>query len=112
MIHSTVRMVMPRSRMPEALDILRSLCERTRVEAGCVDCSIHSDAENQNVLIFEQSWRSEPEMVRYLRSEEYRNVLLVMDMCSEKPLVRFDTIADSTGVETIEAARSIKKDGE
>jgi len=112
MVQAIVRMVMPAEKVDEALQILHSIAERTRVEAGCFDCWVYRDIEDEKVIIFEQVWRSEKEMLRHLGSEEYRNVLLVMEMCSEQPVVRFDTITGSTGVETIEAARSAKKDGE
>ena len=111
MVQATVRMVMPAQKVDEALQILHSIAERTRVEAGCFDCCVHRDAENERVIVFEQAWRTEDAMLRHLGSEEYRNVLLVMEMCSEQPVVRFDTITGSTGVETIEAARSTNKDG-
>jgi len=111
-VQATVRMVMPADKMDEALPILQSIAGRTRLELGCIDCSVLRDAEDAQVIILKEIWRSEDAMLRHLGSEEYRNVLLVMEMCSEQPVVRFDTITGSTGVETIEAARSTKKDGE
>jgi quinol monooxygenase YgiN len=111
-VQATVKMVMPADRIDEAVQILHSIAERTRVEAGCFDCCVHRDTGDECVLVFEQTWNTEDAMLRHLASEEYRNVLLVMDMCSEQPMVRFDTITGSTGLETVEAARSIKKDGE
>jgi quinol monooxygenase YgiN len=109
-VQATVRMVMDRGALDEALRILQSIVERTRVEPGCVDCSIHRDTEDDRVIVFEQVWTGEQEMRRLLASDEYRTVLLLMEMCTEKPTVRFDTIAGSTGMETIESARGTKKD--
>lgn len=112
MVQATVRMVIATDKIDEALHILHSIAERTRVEVGCFDCCVHRDTQDERVIIFEQAWKTEDAMLRHLGSEEYRNVLLVMEMCSEQPEIRFDTIAGSTGVETIEAARRDKKDGE
>ena len=39
-------------------------------------------------------------------SGEYRNVLLIMEMSLKHPEVRFDTVSTSSGIETIEKARS------
>ncbi|HVN23552.1 MAG TPA: antibiotic biosynthesis monooxygenase [Syntrophorhabdales bacterium] len=111
-VQATVRMVIATDKIDEALHILHSIAERTRVEVGCFDCCVHRDTQDERVIIFEQAWKTEDAMLRHLGSEEYRNVLLVMEMCSEQPEIRFDTIAGSTGVETIEAARRDKKDGE
>jgi quinol monooxygenase YgiN len=112
LVRGTVKMVMIPGKEDEALRILHSIAQRTRVETGCVDCSVHRDTEDERVIIFGQVWKGEKEMLRHLGSEEYRNVLLVMEMCSEEPVIRFDTISRSTGVETIELARSTKKNGD
>jgi hypothetical protein len=39
------------------------------------------------------------------RSEQYRNILLVMEMVLERPEIRFEEISRATGVETIEEVR-------
>jgi hypothetical protein len=56
--------------------------------------------------MFQQLWSDEENMERYLRSDEYRQVLLVLEMAMKQPEIRFDTILSSTGIETIERARS------
>ena len=48
---------------------------------------------------------SDEDVKHHLRSEKYRNILLVVEMAAEAPEIRFDTIAHSTGVEIIEQAR-------
>jgi len=62
--------------------------------------------------MFQQLWNDEECLERYLRSDGYRQVLLVLEMAIEKPEIRFDTILRSTGIETIEKARSHKGIGE
>jgi len=56
--------------------------------------------------LFEQLWSNEADLERHLRSDEYRQVLLVLEMAIKQPEIRFDTILSSTGIETIEKARS------
>jgi hypothetical protein len=41
----------------------------------------------------------------HIRSDEYRNLLLVLEMALKQPEIRFDTISSSTGIETIEKIR-------
>ena len=55
--------------------------------------------------MLEELWTSNEELRHHLRSDEYRRILLVVEMAAEPPEIRFDTIAHSTGVETIEQAR-------
>jgi len=109
MIHATIRMKMPVQKVREAVEILRSVAERTRVQPGCISCRIYHEAEEDNVIMLDELWRTREEHERHLRSSEYRNVLLVVEMAHEKPEIKFSEYSDSTGVETIEKARSHEK---
>ena len=104
-IRVTLRMAFHRERSGDVLQILNPMAERTRIEPGCLACNIYQDVRDAGVIMLEELWRCEAEMGRHLRSEQYRNILLVMEMALEPPEVRFDEIARSTGVETIEKAR-------
>jgi hypothetical protein len=55
--------------------------------------------------MFEQVWSADEDLNLHIRSDEYRNLLLIMELASQQPEVRFDTISNSTGIETIEKAR-------
>jgi quinol monooxygenase YgiN len=105
-IHATIRMKLPDRKVKEAVEILRSMAERTRVQPGCISCRIYHEAEEENVIMLDELWRTQEEHERHLRSAEYRNVLLVVEMSREKPEIKFSEYSDSTGVETIEKARS------
>jgi quinol monooxygenase YgiN len=106
MIHATVRMAIPSQKRDEALQILKLVAGRCKVYSGSLGCHIYQDAEEDNVLIFEEMWRSEEDLEHHLRSEEYRKVLMVMEMALKHPEVRFNRVTSSTGMETIEKARS------
>jgi quinol monooxygenase YgiN len=107
MILSTIRVKIPSQKRGEALKILKSMVTRNRARPDdCVFCRICEDALEDSVLQFEEMWRSEEELERHLRSQEYRNLLLVLEMALKQPEVRFDIISSSTGIETIEKARS------
>ena len=58
------------------------------------------------MIMIEEFWRSQEEHECHLRSAEYRNVLLVVEMAHKEPEIRFSEFSASTGVETIEKARS------
>ena len=105
MIHATIRMALPAQKTREALDILCSVAERTRVQPGCVSCRIYQDAQEENVIMVDELWKRQEEHECYLRSAEYRNVLLVMEMACETPEIKFNEVSGSSGLETIEKAR-------
>ena len=105
MILATVRMTFSRKGFGEALTVLSSMAEQSKVQPGCDSCRIYRNGEKDNVLMIQQLWRDEESLQAYLRSEEYRHLLLVLEMGIEPPEISFDTISHSTGIETIEKAR-------
>jgi quinol monooxygenase YgiN len=105
-IQATLKMDFPPAKIDEVRKILGSIVERIRVNAGCIGCSVYQDVDNKHLIVFEEKWRSNEDLQRHLRSEDYRKVLLVMDMAIIPPEIRFDTITDTSGVEIIESARS------
>jgi len=106
MILATIRMTIPPQKRDEALKILRSTARHCRMRPGCLSCNVYVDAQEDDVIMVEEIWTSEKDLEHHLRSGEYRNVLLVMEMARKHPEVRFNTVSASTGIETIEKARS------
>ncbi len=106
MIHATLRMVMPAEKRGDALQILTSVAERCQFDPGCISCRIYQDACDESILMVEQLWRDEDTLHRHLRSDDYRDMLLLSDMALETPEIRFSYITSSSGVETIVKARN------
>jgi quinol monooxygenase YgiN len=106
MILATVRMTIPPQKRDEVMKILRSMAEQCRDDPGCLSCHIYGDLQEKNVFVLEQVWRAEEDLDLHLRSGEYLNLLLVLEMSLKQPEIRFDTISSSAGIEAIEKARS------
>jgi quinol monooxygenase YgiN len=109
MILASIRITIPPRNHGEALKILGSIAELCRDYPGCISCNVYGDLQEENVLMLEEVWRSEEDMDIHLRSDEYRNLLLVLEMARKQPEIRFDTISSSTGIETIEKARTLAR---
>ena len=106
MVLSTVRMAIPLEKHNDALRILRSIVVQSRNDPGCLSYLIYRDLEDNNVLMLQGNWKSRENLNVHIRSDEYRNLLLVMEMSLKQPEVRFDTVSCSTGIESIEKIRS------
>jgi quinol monooxygenase YgiN len=106
MIVSSVRMTIPPQKRDAALKIFRSTAARCRGHHGCLSCRIYEDMQDQNVLMIETAWRADADLKHYLCSGEYREQLTVLEMALQPPEISFDTISHSSGIETIEKARS------
>jgi len=105
MIQATIRMTIPPQKSGEVLKIIKSVVELCRDYPGCLSCHLYGDLLEKNVLMLEEFWRSEEDLGLHIRSDEYRNLLMVMEMALKQPEVRFYTVSTSTGIETIEKAR-------
>jgi quinol monooxygenase YgiN len=106
MVRSTIRMLIPVKKQIEALEILGSMTEQIQFEPGCISCRLYRGVNDEGVIMIEELWMNEEDVRRHLRSDKYRKVLLVIEMAAERPEIRFDTIARSSGVEAIELART------
>ena len=107
MIRATIRMIIPAGKQKEALEILNSMVEEIRFETGCISCRLYRGVKDNRAIMVEELWECEEDVRRHLRSKKYGMILMVIEMASEFPEIRFDIISDTSGVETIEQARSI-----
>jgi len=98
-------MKIPAKKHAEVLRILKGIAEQNRVRRGCLGCRIYNDAEEENVIMYEEMWRSEDELKNRLQSNEYNKLLLVAEMALQNPEIRFNTITKQSGLETVEKAR-------
>jgi quinol monooxygenase YgiN len=109
MILARVRMVMPSEKFGEAVRILVRMAERTRVEIGCDRCHVYQDTGETHAIMLEEAWKSDEELDHHLRSDGFRDVLVVMEMALEPPEVQFSAIARVDGIERAKAARSLSR---
>ena len=104
-IRSTIRMLIPLNKQSEALEILGNVSAQIQFEPSCVSSRLYRGVDEVRAIMIEELWESYQDIVAHLQSDAYRRVLLVIEMAEEPPDIRFDTIANSTGVELIENAR-------
>ena len=106
MLRSTIRMIISPENHRDALEILASVSEQTQFEPGCVYSRLYQDVTDEGVTLLEELWLTFEDLMGHLQSEKYRKILLVIEMAAEPPEIRFDTIAQTSGMETIEQARN------
>lgn len=109
-VKATIRISISGKKRKEAVIVLRDLIEETRLKAGCVSCRLYQDIQEDRWLMLEEIWTSPKPLERHLRSDKFLSVLLVMEMATEVPEVRFEVISHCSGIETIEKIR-VKPDG-
>jgi quinol monooxygenase YgiN len=101
-VRVAIRMLIPAGKRKEARSILYAMIMRIRLKEGCLSSRLYQDAMGGKTLLFEEMWADENHFQKHLRSDEFRNVLLVVEMASEPPEIHFDRIDHSTGIGTIQ----------
>jgi quinol monooxygenase YgiN len=105
MVTATVRVKIPAEWLSQAITIFARTSERTRVEPGCLSCRMYQDLQEEQVIALEEVWNEEEDLEQYLRSQIFRDVLLVLEMASRPPEIEFRNISRVSGLEKIEEAR-------
>lgn len=94
---------------PERLeDLRRAFSSRlgpTSVEPGCISCDLYLDAQNPNRFCLESRWKTNQELVRHIRSEEYKHLLILLETAKEAPVIEFHDVVKTKGLEFVERLR-------
>lgn len=90
----------------QLIEIMRSVQDLTRPQAGCLGCWLsEQDAMHNNIRYLEQ-WESEEALTHHIASELYRRILAAMELSSKQPEVRFYLTNEVKGFELIEQIRT------
>jgi quinol monooxygenase YgiN len=84
---------------------LSSLSGPTEAEAGCTSCQLYQGVSEASVLRVESRWKEASDLLRHLRSDNYKRLLLMMELGVEAPTIEFFTVSELRGLDFIKAAR-------
>jgi len=106
MIESTIKMTVPIEKRKEVLQTVKAILGPIRRERGCISCNCYVDVEDENVLFFEEEWKTREDLENHLRSDHFSVLNGAMRMLRVEPDIRFNTIASTAGPEAIKTARA------
>jgi len=92
----------------ELLQTLRFLMTTTRLEPGCVECAAWS--ERNSTVHYLEGWATEADVRRHVRSAGFTSLLSVMECASEPPIVQFDFVAMTRGLDFVEEVRGTTRE--
>src|SRR5512136_3445866 len=98
MILATVRMSVSPQRRGQVSKTLKSMVRETKIRPGCLSSRLYHDEDEEAVFVCEQVWKNQDDLNRYLRSEDYRRMLLLMELAGEPPEIKFQTISETAGI--------------
>lgn len=102
MILATLRMVVRPDRRNDLLETMRGMLEPARVERGCLSYRLYEDVENRNAFVLLEEWTTQEDLERHISKDTQRWLLSLMDLLSEPPELRFNTVSHSAGMDLIE----------
>ncbi len=106
MIIESVRIVVAPAKREQLRRALAAWTGPTAVESGCMSCRMLQEGSDLDAFCYEAKWRSRDDLLRHLRSEHYKRLLLLMDIGTGPPVVEFHTVAETRGLDLIEYARN------
>ena len=110
MINAIIRVQATEQTRMQILRALRALIEPIRVEKGCASCALYGDLQDANTIVLVQRWSTRNDLERHVRTPQYRKILEVLEMSSEEPEIRFDTVVETSGLQLIAGARGVETD--
>lgn len=102
MILSILRMIVRPERRSDLLGAMRGMLEPARVERGCLSYHLYEDIENRNAFVLLEEWATQEDLERHISKDSQRRLLALMDLLSEKPELRFNTVSHTAGLDLIE----------
>lgn len=105
MIIEQMSIAVPSGQRQHMASALGSFVGPTQVQPGCLSCQLYQSWSDPDELRFESRWLEESDLIRYLKSSSYKQVLLLMELSSTPPRVEFFVVVEAHGLELVEAAR-------
>lgn len=98
----TLRMIVRPERRGGLLKTMRGMLEPARVERGCLSYRLYEDVENRNAFVLVEEWETQRDIESHIRTDNQRRLLALMDLLSEQPEFRFNTVSHTAGMDLIE----------
>ena len=81
-----------------AVGLLLSAKSEIRTKRGCRACDVSTEAADPGVVHYREEWESKEAFREHVRSEEFRRVLIAMDMSSEEPRIVVGNLSGHGGM--------------
>jgi quinol monooxygenase YgiN len=90
---------------------LGSLLGPTRVTPGCLGAHLYSEIDKHAALLLIEEWETREQFDFNLDKDKLNTIVAAIELSSEAPVVRIDTVERMEGVETLALHRSVIRSG-
>lgn len=89
----------------ELVEAFRFLIMRTRLEPGCLGCSVWPEPDSS--VHYVEEWSSEEDIRRRVASDRFTSVLSLIESVREPPQVQFDFVSLTRGLDYVAEVRHL-----
>lgn len=84
---------------------LASLTGPREILKGCLNSRILQSWNDSDEFFVEIDWESTEDLIRYLQSDDYKRLLLLMELSPKAPVIQFFSVIEIRGLDLIAMAR-------
>jgi len=103
MIRLSVALQVSPRYVEDLLKAFRFLMLATRLESGCLGCTVWADPDS--TVRYEEEWATEADIRRRIQSERFTSILSVIEAAQTPPRVQFDFVTTTRGLDYVAEVR-------
>jgi len=105
MVLFKLQVKVPYSKREEAIELFNLFLGPVVVLPGLIDAGLYIDLVGDEMVLL-QEWHSKKDMERHICSEDFKNILAVMEFAEEQPDVQFFMSPTIKGIEWLKELRA------
>jgi quinol monooxygenase YgiN len=106
-VRMTVQWRVPAGEAQSITAALQALMLQTRAAPGCAGCSLSTEMGAVVVIEYTETWKSETDLRRQVRSHRFSMLAELIERATENPIVEFALPGGSRGLDYAEEVRQI-----
>ena len=103
MVRLTVKLTASANRVQDLVAAFRFLTVSTRLDQGCLGCSVWSEPDSS--VHYVEEWSTEEDIRRRVGSDRFTSVLALLEAVREPPRVQFDFVSSTRGLDYVAEVR-------
>jgi quinol monooxygenase YgiN len=103
----SLQITVPDERRAVLLRTLAAMLGPTRVAPGCLEARLYSDLDPRKTLLLVEDWDSREQFERNLDAAKLNAIVAAIELSSEAPVVRIDTVERREGMDVLTPFRGI-----
>ena len=88
-----------------AIRMLLSVRGSIQAKRGCRACEVGMEASEPGLVHYREEWETEDVFHQHVQSEEFRRVLIALDLCCEAPRIVVGNLSGHSGMEYLRKLR-------